>query len=64
MLQVNQEAKWGQAKGDGTVVVTGMVGAPALARASRDCLSFFVNRRWINSKLLAWAVEEARRQCR
>lgn len=41
------------------VRVTGMVGTPAVNRSSRDYLSFFVNRRWINSKLLTWAVEEA-----
>ncbi len=36
-----------------------MVGSPAISRCSRDYLSFFVNRRWISSRLLAWAVEEA-----
>jgi len=40
-------------------VVTGMVGSPAISRSSRDYLSLFVNRRWTNSRLLAWAVEEA-----
>jgi len=39
--------------------VTGMIGSPALNRANRDYLSFFVNRRSINSRLLSWAVEEA-----
>ena len=42
-----------------TVKVSGMVGAPTLSRGSRDYLSFFVNRRWVNSRLLTWAVEEA-----
>jgi len=40
-------------------VVTGMVSSPKLSRANRDYLSFFVNRRTIGSRLLAWAVEEA-----
>ncbi len=40
-------------------LVKGMVGSPAIGRSSRDYLSFFVNRRWISSRLLAWAVEEA-----
>ena len=40
-------------------LVTGMIGSPALNRANRDYLSFFVNRRYINSRLLSWAVEEA-----
>jgi DNA mismatch repair protein MutL len=39
--------------------VSGMVGAPAINRANRGYLSFFVNRRWISSRLLTWAVEEA-----
>ncbi|MBA7641194.1 DNA mismatch repair protein MutL [subsurface metagenome] len=47
----------------GTVVspprVTGMAGSPAVSRSSRSYLSFFVNRRWVSSRMLAWAVEEA-----
>ena len=39
--------------------VAGMVGGPDLSRANRDSLSLFVNRRWISSRNLAWAVEEA-----
>lgn len=41
------------------IKITGMVGAPELARSSRDFLSFFVNRRWVNSRILSFAVEEA-----
>jgi len=36
-----------------------MVGSPAVSRSGRGYLSFFINRRWVNSRLLAWAVEEA-----
>jgi len=36
-----------------------MVGSPAVSRSSRGYLSFFINRRWVSSRLLAWAVEEA-----
>jgi len=43
------------------VTVTGMVGAPELGRSGRGHLSFFVNRRWVNSRLLTYAVEEAYR---
>ncbi len=39
--------------------VTGMAGSPAVSRSGRGYLSFFVNRRWVNSRLLARAVEEA-----
>ena len=42
-----------------SIQVTGMVGSPAISRAGRGYLSFFINRRWVNSRLLAWAVEEA-----
>ena len=39
--------------------ITGMVGSPRVSRSGRGYLSFFVNRRWVNSRLLARAVEEA-----
>jgi len=39
--------------------VTGMISSPAVSRSGRYHLSFFVNRRWVSSRLLAWAVEEA-----
>jgi len=39
--------------------VAGMVGSPSTSRSGRGQLSFFVNRRWVNSRLLARAVEEA-----
>jgi DNA mismatch repair protein MutL len=50
-----EAAEWG----DDPVKVAGMVGAPGVSRAGRGSLSFFINRRWISSRLLAWAVEEA-----
>jgi len=37
----------------------GMIGSPAIGRSSRNYINLFVNRRWINSRLLAWAVEQA-----
>ena len=43
----------------GTISVAGMVGSPAVSRSSRDYISFFINRRWVSSRLLAWAVVEA-----
>jgi DNA mismatch repair protein MutL len=57
MLEIRHEKEW-----EGStpaITVTGMVGSPAISRASRDYLSFFVNHRWISSRWLAWAVEEA-----
>jgi DNA mismatch repair protein MutL len=38
--------------------VAGMVSPPKVSRSGRGYLSFFVNRRWVNSRLLARAVEE------
>lgn len=42
-----------------SVLVTGMVGTPNISRTAWDYISFFVNRRWITSRLLAKAVDEA-----
>jgi DNA mismatch repair protein MutL len=39
--------------------VTGMVGLPKISRSGRGYLSFFINRRWVTSRMLARAVEEA-----
>jgi len=53
MVEIKDAADWSPVR------VTGMVGAPAISRAGRDGISFFINRRWVNSRLLVWAVEEA-----
>jgi len=39
--------------------VWGFVSPPSIARSSRSYLSFFVNRRWVQSRLLSRATEEA-----
>lgn len=39
--------------------VTGLIGTPQQARSNRSYMSFFLNRRWIRSPMLAYAVEEA-----
>ena len=44
---------------DRILSVTGLVSPPSLARSSRGYLSFFVNRRWVRSSLLARAAEDA-----
>jgi len=44
---------------DQTPSVTGLASPPSLARSSRGYLSFFVNRRWVRSSLLARATEDA-----
>ncbi|MDD5338842.1 MAG: DNA mismatch repair endonuclease MutL [Dehalococcoidales bacterium] len=53
------QQSWTADQGALDVRVTGMVGAPELAKTGRGYLSFFVNRRWVNSRTLAYAVEEA-----
>lgn len=40
-------------------VVTGMVCQPALSRANRSYMNFFVNRRWVQSRMLGYALEQA-----
>ena len=39
--------------------IDGFAGAPNLARANRTYMTFFVNRRWVQSRMLSYAVEEA-----
>lgn len=48
-------------RSDGPLRVSGLTSPPALSRATRNHLSFFVNRRWVRSPLLARATEEAYR---
>lgn len=40
-------------------IVTGMVCQPALSRANRSYMNFFVNRRWVQSRMLGYALEQA-----
>ncbi len=57
MLPVSPAAWSGGAPGG--IGVEGLAGAPSLCRASRDYITFFVNRRWVSNRLLAWALENA-----
>ncbi len=47
--------------GEGSIVVEGLAAAPHVSRASRGYVSLFVNGRWIQSRRLAYAVDEAYR---
>jgi DNA mismatch repair protein MutL len=58
-LEVAQQMLEIKSTSDAPPTVTGMVGSPAVSRSSRGYFSFFVNRRWITSRLLARAVVEA-----
>ena len=57
MLEVGAQPE--ENDGGTGIKVSGLVGSPQITRASRDYLSFFVNRRWISSRSLNFAVEEA-----
>lgn len=46
---------------DGPIKISGLTSPSSLGRASRNYLSFFVNRRWVRSPLLTRATEEAYR---
>ncbi len=60
MLEIkNRDGGWEGRAEVSPIRVAGMVGSPAISRSSRGYLSFFVNHRWVNSRLLARAVEEA-----
>ena len=46
-------------KRDAGIKVAGMISQPALTRANRSYLNFFVNRRWVQSRMLGYALEQA-----
>jgi DNA mismatch repair protein MutL len=59
MLEINgAESVWNAGKVS-SVKVSGMVCKPSVNRSGKGYLSFFVNKRWVNSRLLTFAVEEA-----
>ncbi|HEY49808.1 MAG TPA: DNA mismatch repair endonuclease MutL [Dehalococcoidia bacterium] len=41
--------------------ITGFVSPPSFTRATRGYMSFFVNRRWVQNRMLPYALEEAYR---
>ncbi len=45
--------------GEGPIVVQGLAAAPDVSRARGGYVSLFVNRRWVQSRRLTFAVEEA-----
>ncbi len=40
-------------------IVSGLASQPALSRANRGYMSFFVNRRWVQSRMLGYALEQS-----
>ncbi|MFC2034181.1 DNA mismatch repair endonuclease MutL [Chloroflexota bacterium] len=60
MLEINNsDPEWQDESENSSVTVNGMVSSPSINRSNRGYLSLFVNRRWISSRLLAWAMDEA-----
>ena len=60
MMEIGlQDGGWEGGDAVSVLRITGMVGSPAVSRSSRGYLSFFINHRWVSSRLLSWAVEEA-----
>jgi len=60
MLPVRSDAEDASEAGQSRPVkVTGFVSSPAVHRATRGQLSFFVNRRWVQNRMLVYATEEA-----
>ena len=53
------EARW-EGPGDG-YRVTGFISSPSLSRANRSYITFLVNRRWVQSPLLSFALTESYR---
>ena len=51
----------GEDERTGISTVSGMVSQPHLNRANRGYMSFFVNRRWVQSRMLSYALEQAYR---
>ena len=40
-------------------VIWGMISPPSVGRARRNYMSFFVNRRWVQNRMLVYALEQA-----
>jgi DNA mismatch repair protein MutL len=57
--QAMLEIKANDGQGGLGPAVSGYISPPSVNRAARNCLSFFVNRRWVQSRLLAGVVEKA-----
>ena len=53
------EASWAGEGPSGGYSVRGYVSAPAMSRANRTYMTFFVNRRWVQSPTLSFALGQA-----
>ena len=46
-------------RGLAPTTVFGLIGEPSLSRANRNYITLFINRRWVRSRALTFAIEEA-----
>ena len=53
------EVAYPDASSEGAVVVKGLVSPPDISRSNRSSINLIVNRRWIQSRTLTFALEEA-----
>lgn len=49
----------GEPAAESGIRVGGYISQPAVTRSTRSYMSFFVNRRWVQSRMLSFALEEA-----
>ena len=59
MVEIDGENNWQDGRASSATEISGMISSPTISRSNREYISFFVNRRWIGSRALTWAVEEA-----
>ncbi|MBI2303872.1 MAG: DNA mismatch repair endonuclease MutL [Chloroflexi bacterium] len=59
LLAIEKDPRQEDSRLPSGVVVSGLVSPPALSRGGRSYMSFFVNGRWVQSRMLSYALEEA-----
>ncbi|NWJ46071.1 MAG: DNA mismatch repair endonuclease MutL [Chloroflexi bacterium] len=59
MLPIQPEEEENPEEGKSHIVVTGFTADPSASKPNRNFMQFFINRRWVQSRLLTYAVQEA-----
>jgi len=58
-LDVARELLIVEGRGEQGIGLSGLISPPTIHRANRSQLTFFINRRWVQDRMLAYAAEEA-----
>jgi DNA mismatch repair protein MutL len=58
-LDVARELLVVEGRGEQGIGIRGLISPPTIHRANRSQLTFFINRRWVQDRMLAYAAEEA-----